>query len=236
MGTDESGLPTRAYKSTVDGKYHLLGQLQVAPRTAFSTVLADAAEIMDAACDARIVLVAPFARYVSGKCCDDPVHITNYGTDAFFSEMYKAADAADAAVAASANGDRLTIYHMLDTFTGTDSDLTKITTTTGASAWRNGDPVHLSDEAYTDVAAAILKVAADAEGQGAAKRPRLASVVPSLPPSVRGEQAAIRPPLWVTGQASRARPRGGGGYRRPYGGRGGRGGGRSSGRGRWVQW
>jgi hypothetical protein len=33
MGTDESGMPRKAVRSPVDGKYHLVGQLQAAPKT-----------------------------------------------------------------------------------------------------------------------------------------------------------------------------------------------------------
>jgi hypothetical protein len=238
MGTDEYGLPIRSVKCTGDGKYHLMGQLQAAPRTVFSAVLADAAEILESSGCARVVVVAPFARYVSGKCCSNPLHITNFGTDSLSSEMYKAADAADAAIAADTKCESVLVYHMMDTFMGSDSDLSEVTTLAGTSVWRDGDPVHLSDGAYADIAAAILKLVEDSEGQNTAKRPRLASVVPSIPGSSRGGQAPIRPPLWVSGIATRSRPSGGG--RRPYGGRGGRSGrgGRrgGGGDGRWAKW
>jgi hypothetical protein len=125
----------------------------------------------------------------------------------------------------------------MDTFMGSDSDLSEITTLAGTSVWHDGDPVHLTDGAYADIAAAILKLVDDSEGQNAAKRPRLASVVPSVPGSSRGGHAPIRPPLWVSGIASRLPSRSG---RRPYGGRGGRSGrgGRrgGGGDGRWAKW
>ncbi len=38
LGTDEDGLPIPAEKSDEDGRYHLYGDLQLAPPSAFKTV------------------------------------------------------------------------------------------------------------------------------------------------------------------------------------------------------
>ena len=57
-------------KSNLDGRYHVLGKLQAAPGTVFERILEDAAAAIDAgaACTTRI-LVSPFPRYITGKCC-----------------------------------------------------------------------------------------------------------------------------------------------------------------------
>ncbi len=45
MGTDEFGLPLRAQKSSVDFKYHILGNLQAAPKTLFDKIMQDQATL-----------------------------------------------------------------------------------------------------------------------------------------------------------------------------------------------
>ncbi len=58
-------------KSNDDNRYHILGKLKAAPATVFVRILEDAAEALAAAAGSRIILVAPFPRYVVGKCCSD---------------------------------------------------------------------------------------------------------------------------------------------------------------------
>jgi hypothetical protein len=230
MGTNEAGLPSHAVKNVKDGKYHLMGQLQAAPKTVFRAVLADAAGIVEAAGSAKIFLVAPIARYVMGKCCNDPTHVVNFGTEDLYSEVYRAADISEAALAASPLNDSCSIFHVLENLSSSDSDLSEVRTASGESAWRAGDPVHLTEAAYAEAAAALLALAAtDNELQQAAKRPRLSSVVPVAPGQVsRGARAPVGPTPWVAGVAARERggyTRGGGGWSfRVNGGRGGYGG------------
>jgi hypothetical protein len=47
MGTDEDGLPIPAEKSNEDGKYHLVGDLQLAPPSAFKSNLKQIEKILE---------------------------------------------------------------------------------------------------------------------------------------------------------------------------------------------
>ncbi len=87
MGTDEFGLPCRAVKQ--NGTYHIVGHLQATPKTVFQKGMDESRQILAAACPAAKIFVAPFARYVAGKCCQDPSHITNYGTEDYEEEFSK---------------------------------------------------------------------------------------------------------------------------------------------------
>ena len=65
IGTDSDGMPHKAVKLD-DGKYHVIGELQATPRTAFQTILKDMHMVLDAASSARILLLTPLPRYVGG--------------------------------------------------------------------------------------------------------------------------------------------------------------------------
>ena len=202
MGTDEAGMPRKATRSPVDGKYHLIGQLQAAPRTMYHTLLTESKSLLNAAGEARVLVVAPFPRYVPGKCCDDPTHITNFGTDEYYSEMYRVGDHMEAAVNAAQISADINTFHMMDNLVGNDSDLPELRTAGGGQVWRMDDPVHLKPEAFAELAGAMLHTSSgDSEGNPA-KRPRLSSVVPPTR-GVGGRMGKVRPPSWVAGLAAR---------------------------------
>jgi len=235
MGTDELGMASRSQKSNIDNKYHIVGKLQAAPRTLFEVILNEANCVLEAAGDAAIVVVAPLARYISGKCCDNVSHITNWGTETFQTEMYRAAERAEAVVASDSAWFKCKVFNQIETFGGSDLGLSEAVTSGGESVWRGDDPVHMTPGAYSDMASNICAMHEEVgEAQRPKKRPRLESVVPMYPRGTRGRQGQIQPPLWVTGLAPRPDIRGRGrvsvaGWRVGSGGAGG--GRRGSGRG-----
>jgi hypothetical protein len=204
MGTDDQGLPCRAHKIPGDSKYHIIGKMQAAPRTLFEKVMGEAKPIFDAAGGSKIVLVLPFPRYISGKCCHDPEHLTNWGQESQSAEIYRAIDSAEMAIAAYSTETTFSTLSVINTFNGSDLDLAEVTTSDGLPIWREADPVHLSQTAYNELAAAVGEQH-DGGGGGdrPRKRPRLESVVPARPGGARGRQGHVRPPLWVSGMAPR---------------------------------
>ena len=100
MGSDEHGLPHKAFKES-DGKYHIKGSLQAAPQMTFKVLLKDTAPVIAACKEATVVFVAPFPRYVTAGCCDDPEHLTNRNSDDLKVELYKAIDLATLAMSPS---------------------------------------------------------------------------------------------------------------------------------------
>jgi hypothetical protein len=225
MGTDEMGLPCKAFKSGDDNKYHITGQLQAAPKPVFQKILKDAIPLIGAADEASVVLLSPLPRYVMGRCCNDGGHITNLESEEFDSEIQRADDNAALAVGAALQAENVIYFGFKDLF-GYDKDLSDMATGSGAPIWRLEDPVHLTEEGYAELGAAMI--AAARKNEQPVPRVRLESVVPG----VRGGQKkarVIRPTPWVSGMSDAGRGRGGpsngggcGGFFR--GGRGGLGG------------
>jgi hypothetical protein len=247
MGTDEAGLPCRPVKNRADGRYHVPGELQAAPKTAFSAALKEIHPIIGAAGGAQVVLLAPIARYLNSGCCSDPLHITNRGTADFKAEMLRA----ETLAATAAGGDPLTVgirvcrpSEILGNIDGDPANWL------GGDHWT--DAVHLTPDAYLKVGQAIV---AETETGAAlsAKRMRLESIVPATAASRQRGTSSVQLPPWVSGKSARASRgrgrggparggtnwmgnnvwgRGGGGWRRgrqdgpATGGRGGRGRGR----------
>ena len=223
MGTDEIGLPCRSIK--VEGRYHVIGHLQAAPKTVFQNGLAAVQPILDCAKNSNIVLVAPIPRYVVAKCCMDPSHICNFGKDDYEDEFYRASEQAEN-VAGSAGID-FSFLRINEIFGVSDSSLSELRTAGGGSVWQAEDPVHLSADAYKEIGSAILTSNGGVEAPARpAKRPRLESVIPSHTGGAggRGIRGNVRAPLWITGQASLPPPspvwRGQRFFSRPLRGRG----------------
>jgi hypothetical protein len=141
--------------------------------------------------------VAPFARYITGKCCLDPMHITNYGE-----EFFKVIDIVESVLATV----DCSLLKLGDVFSNVDNNLSELCTADDAPVWSAGDPVHLSKAAYGELGAYIAATAGGCDTGRQLFRPRLESIIPtnaagSIGKGVRGNFST---PLWVTGQAGRA--------------------------------
>ena len=60
------------------GRYHILGNLQILTGHELKLLFETAMPILRAARGARIILIGPLPRYVVGRCCSDSSHLTNY--------------------------------------------------------------------------------------------------------------------------------------------------------------
>jgi len=218
MGTDEYGIPCRSSK--IGGKYHIGGHLQAAPRTVFQNGFNELGPVLEAAGRAAIVLIEPFPRYIVGKCCTDPSHITNFGSNDYEDEFHRAADTAESV--ASALETDFSMLRFTDLFAGNDSSLAGLQTAEGGPIWAASDPVHLTPAAYTELGAAIVASYGGSEAGRPNKRPRLESIVPAHPRGRGGcgFRGNLAPPPWVTGMASERGGSSGYGHwslRRPFG-------------------
>jgi hypothetical protein len=128
MGTDEYGLPCRAVK--IGGYYHIVGHLQAAPKTVFQNGFNEVCHVLAATGTARKILVSPFARYVVGKCCDDPGHITDFGSEEYEDEFVHASDAAEA-TAVSYDGE-FSMLWLGNLFFNVDSPISELCTAEGS--------------------------------------------------------------------------------------------------------
>ncbi len=87
LGTDEDGLPITAEKSEEDGRYHLSGDLQLAPPSAFKSTMKLVEIITTYTGEAKLVLTEPLSRYVLVACCADTSHVLNRQDPEFLREI-----------------------------------------------------------------------------------------------------------------------------------------------------
>ncbi len=158
MGTDEDGLPTPAI-SGEGGTYHIPGSLVTAPGPAIKKILANCNRVgkLCAACS-QVTLIAPVPRYVTSRCCNNSSHVDNYENDDFESEIIAGIELHKKLLEGWALEHNLN-YGIVDATELGDSVepiLRNRVTSGGIPLWTVWDPVHLVDEAYKEMADAIL--------------------------------------------------------------------------------
>jgi len=146
---------------------------------------------------------------VTGKCCDNTEHITNWGTDGLKAELVRATDAAEAAVAGAQLDENCQLFNPMDLWDMTDLDPFETVTDGGRPVWSDSDPVHLSADAYAEIAAGLMTADAPCM-ERPAKRARLESVIPmpSHNTAGRGRAGLVRPSPWVAGLVTSTGSRG----------------------------
>ncbi len=248
LGTDEDGLPIPAEKSVADGWYHLTGDLQLAPPSAFKSTMKLVEKIISNTGGAKILLTVPLPRYVTATCCDDITHVSNRQDPDFLRELSGSEKSLSDTAAAGELTSDAKIINMIEFFGPLESPLQELSTVDGTSIWA-GDGVHLTSNATRVAATKLMKaINGGSEPQEpATKRARLESVIPvraspsttakSAQPALPPAPKPVPPPLWLSGQLP-ANQRGSGNQRgqqgQPRGGRGGhieRGGQQTAGRG-----
>ncbi len=162
MGTDGDGLPKPSYREG-GGSYHILGSLTTAPPTNLKKALEACSPIIGPIGMSSVLLVVPIPRYVVGNCCADPNHVENFEKADFEDDLLEAQEQhrrilSAWGVAGGLNFDIIdppAIVHPMEPL------LRRRVTSGGALLWCQGDPVHLSPEAYRDLAGALRE-----EGDG----------------------------------------------------------------------
>ncbi len=159
MGTDVSGLPSPAERAG-DGRYHIPGSLTTAPPTILKKVLEVCNTLAEKVKQSNVVLVCPIPRYVMGSCCTDPTHIENRNSEEFEDELADCLEQHKKVLGgwAVAVGLRFCLLDPTAMVHPTEPLLQNRLTSDGISIWCHGDPVHLSQEAYRDLAHALIKV------------------------------------------------------------------------------
>ena len=88
----------------------------------------------------------------------------------------------------------------MDSFADAEEDMAGILSSAGMSIWHENDPVHLTNAAYGDIAASLVKLVTTATADPSTdqlRRPRLESVVTKP----REATAANPTPGWILGEA-----------------------------------
>ena len=92
------------------------------------------------------------------------------------------------------------VFNPTDSFPDVDGDMASLLSSAGMPIWQESDPVHLTNAAYGDIAASLVKVVTSAATNPSAdklRRPRLESVVTKP----REATAANTTPGWILGEA-----------------------------------
>ena len=92
------------------------------------------------------------------------------------------------------------VFNPTDSFEDADGDMASLISSAVMSIWQENDPVHLTNAAYGDIAASLVKVVTTAAADPSAdqlRRPRLESVVTKP----REATAANATPGWILGEA-----------------------------------
>ncbi len=138
MGELEDGSTVPAKRDHA-AKYHVPGKLVLAPKNTVRSLMSNAKPMLEAAGSMRKVLLVPMPRYLTGKCCQDPTHITNFGETGYA-----------ASIKAQLEGLRKSIktYLFQAGIRGVIvANPGSIWTDTTKNYWGE-DPVHPSEEAY----------------------------------------------------------------------------------------
>ncbi len=214
LGTDDDGLPIPAEKSVEDGWYHLNGDLQLAPPSAFKNTIKLVDIIISNTGEANIVLTVPLPRYVLTACCDDTSHVSNRLDPDFLRELSGSEKFLSEAAAAGKRTAEVRILNVLEFFGPLESNPQELTTVDGASIWA-GDGVHLTSNAARVAARKMMAYVIGGEAaEPASKRARLESVIPvrstahqAAKPAQPAQPAPpppplkpVPPPLWLSGQ------------------------------------
>jgi hypothetical protein len=80
-------VPIPAEKSVEDGRYHLNGDLQLAPPSAFKSTMKLVEKIISNTGGTEIMLTVPLPRYVTAACCAETRHVSNSLDPHFYREI-----------------------------------------------------------------------------------------------------------------------------------------------------
>ena len=213
QGLDENSDP--------DGRFHLDGELVVAPKELFLHTLKTSLPLLKAAGDLKKVLLSPLPRYWLTNCCEDIDHIANRVDEEFEEMLFSGVDDlrrfCKDYLFKNRLGDTIVKNTCQMLCTAGGGRITSKSAREEVAALWGPDPVHPSAECFNNLAANVVLVAVDS----ADKR--------NTSPPGRGSYQLSKRPRWLDGQAGsevspisfqpqfRGRGRGGGG------GRGGRG-------------
>jgi hypothetical protein len=200
----------------------LLGFSACPPPSAFKNCLKHMEKILAFVGGAKVVIIIPLPRYVLTGCCKDTIHVSNRLSGELAAEFSGAKKCMFEAAAMGERTGKARLPNILSFFGSCKSAPQDLTTVDGASIW-DGDGVHLTSNAGRVTARKLMADLAKVgkEGERAAKRSRLESVVPSpapakkkvaangQPPSSPPRPCPPPPPLWLSGQllwSQRGRP------------------------------
>jgi hypothetical protein len=217
MGSDSDGMPVKPTRDG-NGHYHLIGHVEGTPTAMLKKIVRDADPVIAAAQQATIVDALPLPRFLTGRCCGNTEHVSNFADADFEQTILSAVRHAGEVLSGSLPNGTITTDNWAGF--GADSGATAICSR-GVPVFN--DPVHLTTSAYMDIGRRLTQCFRSGR-EGAAdqgsetRRQRLPSIITGELP------AAPAVPAWIRGEREpRGGSRGGHSNRRGSMGNGGRG-------------
>jgi hypothetical protein len=151
-GTDPEGNPKDSGKNA-DGKWHIEGDLVFRPRSVIKKTLNLCADLFRNDKPHNLVVMSPVPRNVSGKCCKDDKHISNFDDPLYNTEMMTELDSVDDLLTGwgqnlTENAEIINIRSISDI---PDASLSELTFQE-QPLWSKEDPVHCIGPAYVAMA------------------------------------------------------------------------------------
>ena len=140
-----------------DGRYHIVGELVLAEWTALKKIFNLSAPLLRAAGKNLKIILSALPRYVQGRCCSNKLHLTNFGTKEYATEMGNSLAQIHSWLDDLAHGKRITEYMVMciSSAIGLEDNPSKKEL---ARIW-GSDPVHLTPEGYSKLAEKITEKA-----------------------------------------------------------------------------
>jgi hypothetical protein len=146
-----------------DGKYHVMGELQVDVKDVQRDNFNEIKPLLDLAGKCNAIMVAPMPRYLINSCCDDRRHITNRGDSNFKTTM-------TVALADAKQNIKDFLFHSGKRNLKVLDPNIIINSMPGDEVW-GPDPVHPLPRVYAKLADSVVKLAASMkEGQDHKRR------------------------------------------------------------------
>jgi hypothetical protein len=82
MGKEEGGCRRQARRDE-GGRYHILGELVTIEKEELKNLVELVMPIFKAATGTATFVLGPTPRYLTGKCCEDPTHLSNFKKSEF---------------------------------------------------------------------------------------------------------------------------------------------------------
>ena len=135
-----------------DGCYHIMGELVLADWAALKKIFNLSVPLLRAAGNNHKIILSALPRYVPGRCCDDQLHLTNFGTKGYATEM---GTSLAQIYSYLAHGKRITEYEVMcvSSAIGLEDKPSKKEL---AKLW-GSDPVHLTPEGYSKLSEKIVE-------------------------------------------------------------------------------
>jgi len=150
-----------AKSSPTDDKYHIEGELSVAPDRWISITIEKLNRLVSVCKENTVFVMSPLPRYVVSACCKDKSHITNYEDSDYLSNMKQELDRLNSTV--KKRLESATLIDTMELLCAGKSSLDKLehAITTG---WQQ-DPVHPTKHTYAKIALHLLEKLAEPSRQ-----------------------------------------------------------------------